>query len=109
MPKKIPAFLLFATLGTAIGLSAIAVNPASAEEAFSCAKIKKAKLKQICTDKNMTKNDMKKQMKEWNEKANDNGWDGKCGKCHEDGTKGGPLKPSADGEWPKFAKAAGIE
>ena len=108
MLKKIPAFVLFATLGAAVGLSAIAANPASAGESLDCGKIKNADVKKACTDEKMDENAMKKQMKAWMKVAKDNGWEGKCGTCHKDGTKGGPLTPEAADEWPKFAKAAKI-
>jgi hypothetical protein len=105
MFKKIPALVLCATIGAAAGFSAVAPSPAHAgdDKPYDCGKFKKAKVKAACKGGANTEKKMRNQMKDWQKKAKDKGWDGKCTTCHEK-SSGGELNSEGEKKWDEFAK-----
>lgn len=104
--RSFPAFVLMASLGAAATVAVFAPTPVSA--GAYCDTMKNAKVKKACADAGISdEKGLKKQMKDWQDKAKDNGGDYKCTTCHVKNT-GGEKKPEADSKWDDFAKKAGI-
>jgi hypothetical protein len=105
--RSLPALILFASLGAAVGTAVLAPTPASAgDEALKCEDFKIKKIKDACTAGANTEKKMRDQMKEWQKKAKDKGGEFKCTTCHEK-SSGGKTKGSDEEvkkNWTEFEK-----